>query len=54
MNIPTNQDVINNDNISAISSKIAKIESDLQNLKIPKESLIRVYKTGHFDFCKKL
>ena len=52
MNNPTNQNVINSVNISAISSKIAKIESDLQNWNIPKESFNRVYQTRHFDFVK--
>ena len=48
----TNQNTINSINISATSNKIAKIESDLQNWNIPRESFKKVYKTGHFDFIK--
>lgn len=43
--------ILNSINVSAITN-IAKIESDLQNWSIPKESFNTIYHTGKFDFIK--
>ena len=46
------QTLINSNNLSAVATKIAKVENDLQNWNIPREPFRSIYNTGKFDFVK--
>ena len=45
-----NQNILNKINISSQSTKIAKIENDLQNWSIPEEPFKKIYQLGNFSF----
>jgi len=52
MNNPDKNKILNDINQSLAVTNIAKIENDLQNWSIPRESYSTIYHTGKFDFIK--
>ncbi|XP_070034473.1 uncharacterized protein [Nicotiana tomentosiformis] len=48
-----NQHVLNRVNLSSAATKIAKLETDLQNWNIPNEPFKKIYELENFSFVKK-
>ncbi|KAG5576343.1 hypothetical protein H5410_056477 [Solanum commersonii] len=45
-----NQNILNSINLSSQSTKIAKLENDLQNWSIPEEPFKKIYHLGNFSY----